>query len=214
MTAELWPLAALRLTSARLTLRPPDEAGLVALARVAAAGVHRPHERPFLTPWTDLPPDERARHVLQSVWKARGDWKAQAWALHFGVFAGDRPLGMVTVRAHDFRVLREVTTSSWLGLEHQRQGYGTEARAALLALAFGGLNAEAALTAVFQDNAASQGVSRRLGYVPDGVQRDVLDGRAVTSDRLRLTRAAWQQRPWPPVEITGLEACRPFFGDV
>lgn len=67
---------------------------------------------------------------------------------------------------------------------------------------------------VFQDNAASQGVSRRLGYVTDGVQRDVLDGRAVTSDRLRLTRGAWQQRPWPPVEITGLEACRPFFGDV
>jgi RimJ/RimL family protein N-acetyltransferase len=214
MLADLWPLAALRLTSRRLTLRPPDEAGLVALAGVAAAGVHRPHERPFLTPWTDLPPDEQARSVLQGVWKAWGDWTPQVWALHLGVFLEDRPLGMVTVRAREFRVLREVTTSSWLGLEHQGQGYGTEARAALLTLAFGGLNAEAALSVVFQDNAASQGVSRRLGYVPDGVQRDVLNGRAVVSDRLRLTRAAWQAAPRPPVEMTGLEACRPLFGDV
>lgn len=44
--------------------------------------------------------------------------------------------GVVTLRARDFRVVREVTTSSWLGLEHQSKGYGTEARAGVLVLAF------------------------------------------------------------------------------
>ncbi|WP_425460855.1 GNAT family N-acetyltransferase [Lapillicoccus jejuensis] len=45
-------------------------------------------------------------------------------------------IGQVTLRARDFAVTREVSTGSWLGLGHHRQGYGTEARTALLALAF------------------------------------------------------------------------------
>ncbi|MGZ4444594.1 MAG: hypothetical protein ACXVXC_15635 [Nocardioidaceae bacterium] len=45
------------------------------------------------------------------------------WRLGLGVFAPDgEPLGMVTLRARDFPVVREVTTSSWLGLRHHGQG--------------------------------------------------------------------------------------------
>jgi hypothetical protein len=67
---------------------------------------------------------------------------------------------VVTLRARDFPVVREVTTSSWLATGHQGQGYGTEARTGLLTLAFDHLGARAARTEVFQDNDASQGVSR------------------------------------------------------
>jgi RimJ/RimL family protein N-acetyltransferase len=206
---DRWPLRRLRLTTERLVLRLPTEDELADLADLAAAGVHEPGERPFLTPWTDLPPDERARHVIQGHWSSLGSWTPDDWSLGLAVFRDDLPLGFVTLAARDFAVLREVRTGSWLGLAHHRKGYGTEARTALLQLAFAGLGAEAAVSEVFQDNASSQGVSRKLGYQPDGISRDVLHGEAVVSDRLRLNRADWQTHP---VRIDGLADCRAFFG--
>lgn len=115
------------------------------------------------------------------------------------------------MRNVDFPILREVKTASWLGLDFHGQGIGTEARAALLHLAFAELGAVAALSEVFQDNAASQGISRKLGYRPDGISRDVLDGQPVVSDRLRLTQEDWEQSQRTPVTVVGLEACRRFF---
>ena len=209
MLTDHWPLRRLRLTTERLVLRLPTEDELADLADLAAAGVHEPGERPFLTPWTDLEPAARARYVIQDHWSSLGSWTPDDWALDLAVFRDDLPLGLVTLSARQFAVLREVRTGSWLGLAHHRKGYGTEARTALLHLAFAGLGAEAALSEVFQDNASSQTVSRKLGYRPDGISRDVLHGEAVVSDRLRLTRADWQPRP---VEVEGLEQCRDFFG--
>ncbi|WP_104434612.1 GNAT family N-acetyltransferase [Kineococcus xinjiangensis] len=212
MLEDHWPLGRLRLGTPRLELRQPDDEELAALAEVAAAGVHHPGERPYLTPWTDLPPRQRALHVLQRHWSRRGSWSVDAWTLELGVFHEQRPLGMVALRARDFPVLREVRTESWLGLDHHRRGLGTEARTALLHLAFEELGAVSAVSEAFQDNAGSQGVSRKLGYRHDGTTRDVLDGRAVVSDRLRLDRADWQRTPHAPVTVTGLTACLPFFG--
>lgn len=206
-----WPLAALRLQTPRLELRPPEDEELAALADVAAQGIHLPDQRPFLTPWTHLPPPERALYVIQQHWLTRGQWQPEAWNLGLGVFHGGEPVGMVSLRGRDFPILREVKTSSWLGLDFHGQGFGTEARAALLHLAFAELGAVAALSEVFQDNAASQGVSRKLGYRQDGISRDVLDGGVVVSDRLRLTREDWEQSRQLPVTVTGLEPCRRFF---
>jgi RimJ/RimL family protein N-acetyltransferase len=203
-----WPLRRLRLTTDRLVLRQPDEEELAALADVAANGVHKPGERPFLTPWTEVPPAERARNVMQGYWSTLAEWTPQDWVLGLGVFRDTTPIGMVTLRAQDFAVLREVKTTSWLGLPHHRQGFGTEARQALLHLAFEGLDAVAALTEVFQDNAGSQGVSRKLGYRPDGISRDVLHGQPVVSDRLRLTRDDWSRTA---VAVEGLDGCRDWF---
>jgi RimJ/RimL family protein N-acetyltransferase len=209
--SDHWPLRRLRLTTERLELRLPDEEELAALADVAADGVHEPGERPFLTPWTDQSPARRAQYVLQGHWSGLGAWSPDDWALGLGVFRDEVPVGIVTLRARDFAVLREVKTSSWLGLRHHGQGLGTEARSALLHLAFDGLDAEAALTEVFQDNGGSQGVSRKLGYKPDGISRDVLHGKPVISDRLRLTRADWAESGRLPVQVSGLDACRSFF---
>src|SRR3954454_19523721 len=110
-----------------------------------------------------------------------------------GVFRVAQPIGVVTLRARDFPVVRQVTTSAWLGLEHQGKGYGTEARVGLLNLAFDLLGAPAALTEVFQDNHSSQGVSRKLGYEHDGISVDARDGESVISDRLRLSLQRWRQ---------------------
>ena len=117
----------------------------------------------------------------------------------------------MTLRARDFPVVREVTTSSWLGLRHHGKGYGTEARAGLLTLAFDHLGADAALTEVFQDNHSSQGVSRKLGYEPDGISRDARGSEVVISDRLRLTRQRWQSQPQARRDIVGFADCRSMF---
>jgi RimJ/RimL family protein N-acetyltransferase len=185
----------LRLATEDVELRCPSDDELADLADLAAGGVHRPHEQPYLTPWTDLPPRQRALHVVQQHWSRRGEWTVDAWALELGVFHDGRPVGMVVLKGRDFPVLREVRTESWLGLDYQRRGFGTRARAALLHLAFTGVGACSAVSEVFQDNAGSQGVSRKLGYRHDGISRDVLQGRAVTSDRLRLDRKDWSSTP-------------------
>lgn len=85
-------------------------------------------------------------------------------------------------------------------------------RAAVLHLAFAGLDAEYATSEAFTDNAASLGVSRKLGYAFDGIDRQVIRGKPVTQHRLRLDRASWQAHRSIDVEITGLSACRPDFG--
>lgn len=212
MLADLWPLYGLTMVTPRLELRLPHEEELAALAHLAANGVHRANERPFLTPWTEGSPEDRARFVLQGHWSRLAEWSVAAWSLGLAVFHDGNPLGVVTLRARDFAVVREVTTSSWLGIEHQGKGYGTEARVGLLTLAFDHLDARAALTEVFQDNHASQRVSRKLGYEADGISVDARGGEAVVSDRLRLTRQRWTRQERLPVRVYGMAACRPMFG--
>lgn len=213
MLNDLWPVFGLRICTPRLTLRLPDEGELAGLAALAGRGVHEPGERPFLTPWTEGSAPDRVRFVLQSHWGRLAEWSAEDWALGLGVFAGGgEPLGLVTVGARDFAVVREVATSSWLGLPYHRRGFGTEARLGLLTLSFDHLQAEAAVTEVFQDNHASQGVSRKLGYQPDGISRDARGSEVLISDRLRLTRERWQQLEHEPVTVEGIDACRSMFG--
>ncbi len=212
--AAVWPTFGLRIRTPRLTLRLPDDAELARLATLAAAGVHPPDQRPFLTPWAEGSPRDRARFVVREHWSQLASWRPNDWRLGLAVFldATEQPIGSVTLRANDFAVTREVTTSSWLGLLYQGQGYGTEARAGLLTLAFDHLGATDATTEVFQDNHSSQGVSRRLGYQPDGISRDPRDGEVVVSDRLRLTCDRWAAVERPAVTVSGLDQARRMFG--
>jgi RimJ/RimL family protein N-acetyltransferase len=119
---------------------------------------------------------------------------------------------LIMLHARDFPVVREVATTSWLGVPYHGLGFGTEARAGVLTLAFDHLHAEAALSEAFQDNHASQAVSRKLGYEPDGISRDARGDEVLVSDRLRLTAENWRTTTRPPAEVTGLEACRHMFG--
>lgn len=213
MLADVWPTYRLRITTPLLELRLPTEAELADLAALAGRGVAPPGERPFLTPWTDGTAQDRAEFVLRQHWAQLSAWDVDDWRLGMGVFALDsEPLGLVTLRAKDFRVVREVSTSSWLGLKHQNRGFGTEARLGLLTLAFDHLGAQAALTEVFQDNAASQGVSRKLGYESDGISRDARGTDALTSDRLRLREPVWRRFDHPRVAVDGVDACAAMFG--
>jgi RimJ/RimL family protein N-acetyltransferase len=212
MLADHWPPYALRIRTPRLCLRLPDLSELAAFADLAGRGVHHPSERPFLTPWTEGTFEDRAKSVLRDHWSQLSGWEPTDWRLGLGVFLrNDEPTGMVTLRARDFDVLREVTTSSWLGLGYQGDGVGTEARVGLLAFAFDHLGASDATTEVFPDNHASQGVSRKLGYQPDGISRDTRGPEALVSDRLRLTASRWAGVDHVPVAVEGLDAARSMF---
>lgn len=87
-----------------------------------------------------------------------------------------------------------------------------ELRTILSSDAFDHLDAQAALTEVFQDNHASQGVSRKFGYEPDGISRDRRGDEAVVSDRLRLTRQKWLAGDRTAVTVAGAEHCQSMFG--
>jgi RimJ/RimL family protein N-acetyltransferase len=212
MLADHFPLVRLRLTTPRLELRLPSPEELGALAELAADGVHDPDVMPFVVPWTDQPPAEVARNVIQYHWRQLGMWTPRDWSLNLAVFHQGVVVGQQSIGARDLAITREVRTGSWLGQRHQGQGIGTEMRAAVLHLAFAQLGAAEAVSAAMAHNAVSQGVSRKLGYQPDGLKRRVIRGSTAIEHRLRLTRAAWEQHRTVPVTVDNLAPCLPLLG--
>jgi RimJ/RimL family protein N-acetyltransferase len=207
-----WPLFGLRLTTPQLDLHLPSLPELDALADLAAAGIHDAAQMPFGVPWTDAPPAERARSTVQHNWANWASWTPESWHCLFAVVADGVVVGIQELAATDFGVVREVGTGSWLGRAHQGRGIGTQMRAAVLHLAFAGLGAESATSAAYLDNPASLGVSRKLGYRPDGLHVHARRGERATEQRLRLTRADWEAHRSVPVQIFGLADCLPLFG--
>ncbi|MFG2577958.1 GNAT family N-acetyltransferase [Streptomyces malaysiensis] len=212
MDSHYWPLYGLRLRTPRLELRLPDIPRLDELAAAAADGVHDPAEMPFSLPWTDAPPEERGRSTFQHVLRTIAEWRPEQWTLSLAVLHEGTVIGRQDLLATDFAVTREAETGSWLGAAHQGKGLGTEMRAAVTHLAFEGLGARSVTSGAMVENGRSLGVSRRLGYRPDGLSVVAVRGEARTLQRLRLGRAAWEEHRTTPVEIAGLEPCRPLFG--
>ncbi|MGN5632416.1 GNAT family N-acetyltransferase [Streptomyces sp. AC154] len=212
MKPHHWPLYGLRVRTPRLELRLPDLELLDELASVAADGVHDPDTMPFTVPWTDGSPAERGRAVFQHVLASVANWSEWDWSLSLAVLYEGRVVGRQDLMAKDFAVTGEVSTGSWLGLGYQGRGIGTEMRGAALHLAFAGLGARTAVSSAMTDNPRSLGVSRRLGYLPDGLETAALRGTPVTLQRLRLERERWEERRAVDVTVEGLDGCRARFG--
>jgi RimJ/RimL family protein N-acetyltransferase len=211
MTSSYWPLFDLRLASPGLMLRPMVEADLAALADLLPGDVE-------LDPAATSYPiaDDRTRRgiiVHQDYWKSYGTWRPQAWRLSFVVSAAGQILGVQELEGNDFPVLRTVDSSSFLIPAARGRGYGKQMRAAVLALAFGPMRAQAAITSAWHDNHASLGVSRALGYRPNGELLHARGDGAELMVHMRLTRQDWlASGRGVEVEITGFDACRTVFG--
>ena len=212
--AAIWPLSALRIHTGDLEVRVPDEADLVALATLALDDIHNPDTMPFLTPWTDQPPLERARGVLQWNWRMRAEWNRDKWALPLVAVRDGQVVGTQGIDGHHFASTREVDTGSWVGQKFQNQGVGTAMRRAVLHLAFDGLGAETARSGAFADNATSLRVSEKLGYIRDGTEVHERRGERAEVVRLVLPRRRWIELSagWPEVSIQGLEPALEMFG--
>lgn len=209
---EHWPLFGLRLRTGALELRFPTDEDLAALADLATAGVHPPESMPFVTPWTDLPPGELERGLLQFHWGRRAGWSPQSWGADLVVLENGEIVGAQGIGAKDFAVTRTVVTGSWLGRRYQGQGIGTGMRHAVLALAFEGLAALEAHSGAFEDNPQSAAVSRKIGYLQAGRAVHARRGERAVEIKFVLDRATWERSERPVVHIEGLEPCRALFG--
>jgi RimJ/RimL family protein N-acetyltransferase len=209
---DAWPLYRLRIRSEQLVLRLPTDDDLPGMLALARAGIHPPDEMPFGLAWTDVTGAAFDRSFLQHHWGWRGRWRPEEWWLNLMVEWQGKPIGAQTISGEDFAVHRTVDSGSWLGLAYQGRGFGKEMRSAVLSFAFDGLGARVATSSAFLDNAASNAVSRSLGYEDDGLGSLAPRGVARETQRFRMTEEMWRSRPRPPVEIEGLDACREMFG--
>jgi RimJ/RimL family protein N-acetyltransferase len=206
MIADHLPIHRLRLRTERLELRLPanfDE--LAALGEAAAAGVHDPNFMPFSVPWTAADPATVARGTIVWYHRAIGRWEPQDWGIPFLVFHEGKAIGSQVVSGKAFKITREVDSGSWIGRAHQGNGFGTEMRAAILHLAFAGLDAQTARSGSYIGNDASERVSRRLGYRADGEEFHVVQGKRRHLRRWRLSRADWEANRKHEVVIDGLD---------
>jgi RimJ/RimL family protein N-acetyltransferase len=211
VTRTYWPLWDLRLRVGDLVLAPMTEGDLGELAAIV------PHDlelNPAATRYDGMAERTwRGLVVHQEYWKAMGSWSPDDWEVYFVVRRQGTVLGLQGLEGPDFRRLRTLDTSSWLVPPARGTGTGTAMRRAVLALGFDHLGAQAAITSAWHDNEASLGVSRRLGYRPNGESFLMRGDSADTLVHLRMTRADWQASGGAPdVEVTGVEPALPLFG--
>jgi RimJ/RimL family protein N-acetyltransferase len=211
MSHLYWPLFDLRLTTPDLALRTMTEADLPLLADALPDDVE---QDPAAATYPGLVEQvNRGVVVHQTYWRHFATWSPTAWRLNFVVSAGGEPIGVQELEGNDFLALRTVDTSSYLVAAARGAGLGRQMRRAVLALAFGPLDARAAVTSAWHDNHASLGVSRALGYRANGEQVHRRGDGVDTMVHLRLTRTDWlASNRSDKVTITGFEPCRPLFG--
>ncbi len=207
---EIWPLYALRLTAGDLELRVVRPSDVPELVDLVLSGVHDPALMPFTVPWTDAPDDELPaayyRYVASVIGcLAPGDWKLEMAGRERGTLVGVQALS-----ARDFPVTRTAETGSWLARRHQGRGVGTRMRQMACAFAFDHLGAEQITSGAFLDNPASLGVSRKVGYRPNGVARCSIRGAMALSQRLVLDPADLVRGE--SVTVEGADAVRRFLG--
>jgi RimJ/RimL family protein N-acetyltransferase len=196
---DITPLFDLRLRTPRLELRLPTRPELSELRELARAGVHPPEVMPFFFPWTDEPYSED--WVVAFHEAARQSWTPDSWNLLLGTWAEGRLLGTQGAESAGWLTTRTAETGSWLGLEFQGRGYGTEMRAAIVELLWA-LGAHAVTSGALEGNRASARVSEKLGYRKVGTSEAAPRGTPVTNTLFRLERTEWQ--PSVPVAIENL----------
>jgi RimJ/RimL family protein N-acetyltransferase len=189
-------------------MRLPTDPELNDLATRAVGRVVTYEERLFMGPWTQLASPVFERGFVQYHWLQRAQWKPDSWVLELAAFDKDshKSIGIGGLSAERFAVTRSVTTGSWILPEYRGRGLGKELRRALLALAFDGLGAVEARSSAYVHNAASNAISRSLGYQPDGVKRDAVNG-----DRHWWKLDVEVYQPHSAVRIHGLDQCLELF---
>jgi RimJ/RimL family protein N-acetyltransferase len=197
----------------RLTLLGATDDLLYQLLPAVHAGVVSPNERPFDDPmslYADSP--EREWRWLRAIWKGRGSASPDSWRLYFVVVVDGEPVGMQDLIGEEFVAFGTVTTFSWLKPGTRTSGIGTEMRAAVLHLAFDGLGAKEASSEGFLDNAASNRVSQKIGYQPNGLNWASRRGEPAQLQKWTLSREAWELIRRDDFKLSGVEECKSALG--
>jgi RimJ/RimL family protein N-acetyltransferase len=210
--ADLFPPLGLTIEAGPLVMRGISDEILPELCDLAVRGIHDPAAMPFYFPWTDAPLDQLARNTAAFHWRSRASFGPAEWGLHLAVFHEGRLVGTQGLDAADYLVTRTAETGSWLGREFQGLGIGTAMRQAICAFAFDHLDAAAITSGAFLDNPSSLGVSRKVGYQPNGIRRlKRREGELALNQALVLTPSDLVRGPHE-LHVTGLEALRVALG--
>jgi len=207
---DIWPLLGVRIRVSDIELAPIDDRTALDLGRLAAGGIHG-NFLPFSTPWTRGSEVEVARNVYRYHAKLRQEMSPERWSLEFAARLDHTLIGVQSLTAEHFVTTRSAESGSWLGQAWQGKGIGTLNRIAILTLAFEGLGADEVTTSAWADNVASNAVTRKLGYEPNGEERLDREGRVTVQKRFRMSRAMWEARGAdlrPHTEIEGVDALR------
>ncbi|MGN8129845.1 GNAT family N-acetyltransferase [Paenarthrobacter sp. 22069] len=207
--SSIWPLFDLRLETPRLELRPITDQDIPAAVAAAREGIHHAGKNLFSTPWTELPHDELGPNMARWYWRCRAECSPESWTLLLGIWHGGQFVGCQDVGAKDFAALRTVSTGSWLKQSVQGRGLGKEMRAAVVLWAFDWLGADIAESEAAAWNSASLGVSRSLGYEPNGTTCKAWGTKVETLQHVRLTPDKFNRPEWP-LKVEGHESAAKF----
>ncbi len=216
---EIFPPYGLAITCGDVELRVLRDDDLPELVELVRGGIQAPGApMPFLQAWHEEPfspgsPDGFPATSLAWWWTQRAQFQPQKWSLALAVRRRGVLVGMQDMMATDFTQTRHVETGSWLGLPHQGRGIGTLMRQMAVGFAFDELGALECGSGYIVGNDRSAGVSRKVGYVDNGLQRiaqRTADGTiGVTEQRMLITPDTYV-RPDRPVSVTGADAVRRF----
>jgi RimJ/RimL family protein N-acetyltransferase len=189
-------LLRIKITTPKLELVVADRLLLGQLGEVAARGVADPSlPSPFRSGWDRLSPPERSLHITARQIRRWAEFGEPERHYSFTICTDGQPIGEVTVRVSEANNQLIFATTSWIGIDHQRKGHGTEARLAALQFGFIALGADMASSMSFADNLPPQKISRELGYKMSGAS--VFPVPPCSMRRLthyRLGRRIWESR--------------------
>lgn len=208
---DIWPPYQVTITAGDLELRIVRDDDFAEFADLVLSGVHDPEQMPFSFPWTDADPAELPANYAKFHWNNRSNFRPDQFSLEFAVRRNGELVGSQGFATKDFAITRTGETGSWLGRRFHGQGIGTRMRRAICAFAFDELGALEITSGAFTDNPSSLGVSRKIGYRPNGVKRLARRGELAHLQRLVLTPETFI-RGDEEIKITGTEALRRFIG--
>lgn len=208
---DIFPPLGVRVSAGPVALVPLTDDVIPAVVELALGGVHDPATMPFTHPWTDAPADELPANSARFYWSERASFTRERWSLNFAVTHNGELVGCQGMATEHYLVTRTAETGSWLARRHHRRGIGTLMRQTICAFAFDYLDAAELTSGAYTDNAASLGVSRAVGYRPNGTDRFERRGQLAEHQRLLLTPAALIRHEYP-LQVDGLDAFRRFIG--
>ncbi|AUM73179.1 GNAT family N-acetyltransferase [Paracoccus jeotgali] len=161
----------LRLETERMALRLPQHADFNGWTSL------RQESRDFLTPWEPVwAPDHLTRKAFTTrvYWAQRASRAGTAIPLFMERSVDGALLGAITLDNIRRGPAQMATVGYWIGARFARQGYMSEALAAVVRHAFGKLDLSRIEAACLPDNAASRGVLERSGFKYEGVAQGFL----------------------------------------
>ncbi len=209
-----YPPLNVRVVTPRLELLGATDELLEQLAPLVRGGKATADPAPWddPSPFYIEDPDLRVQQWMRGIWRGRGTLRPDAWRLYFVVMVNDEAVGSQDITGNGFDAFGTVESTSWVSSDFRQQGLGTEMRQAILHLAFDGLGANEAHSEAGVENQGSNGVSRRLGYKPNGMSWATHQDKPVLGQRWRLLREQWEAHRRDDIRLFGVDECRTALG--